>query len=236
MVRTRSYCRSNADCAEPQQQTNETPVTSSPSQTSDAPKCPTVSEISCIIDGIKNLLECSICRERFLQPKMLPCQHVFCGSCIARMAQRDNCPICRKRFIPHRVRSCLLLNNLLELASKHPSLAAPREPSPPPATPAAVFDDRFTVSTWDRPFYHFSTSGIVTTGQTIDAISSCSIAPFYLPLCQFTRRFNTFAYAIIRRVKALVYYIMLKIIPLTPIRTIISSDFGSSRSHFVISK
>ncbi|KAL7063339.1 hypothetical protein AAHC03_01277 [Spirometra sp. Aus1] len=149
MARTRSYYKSNADCGGPQQQTGQTPATASSSQTADASQCPTASETTCILDGIKNLLECSICRERFVQPRMLPCQHIFCATCIAKMTQRDTCPVCRKRFVPHRIRSCLLLNNLLELASKHPSLAAPREPSPPPAprqaTSTSGVDDQYTL-------------------------------------------------------------------------------------------
>ncbi|XP_038064934.1 E3 ubiquitin-protein ligase TRIM56-like [Patiria miniata] len=51
-------------------------------------------------------LECSICTDRFKQPKLLDCQHTFCGECLVKyrdgMSPRATnipCPVCRQETI-----------------------------------------------------------------------------------------------------------------------------------------
>ena len=57
--------------------------------------------------AIEAMLECAICHEVMVQPRVLPCQHTFChkclDKCIRHYAQDDNlpCPVCRA---PYKVR------------------------------------------------------------------------------------------------------------------------------------
>jgi len=56
---------------------------------------------------IDDLLQCPICLEIFYDPKVLDCQHTFCGNCLkvhlaasSRMFSTENavdCPVCRRR-------------------------------------------------------------------------------------------------------------------------------------------
>nr|XP_006814333.1 PREDICTED: tripartite motif-containing protein 2-like [Saccoglossus kowalevskii] len=71
-------------------------------------------------------LQCPICLERFVKPKILPCFHSFCESCLASDAARrkkPKCPLCRKFFmIPRGGVQVLadnhLLNNILDLVKR----------------------------------------------------------------------------------------------------------------------
>ena len=54
---------------------------------------------------IAKVLECSVCYEQMMQPKMLPCQHTFCLSCLDKIANYDlkkiSCAICRSQhYLP----------------------------------------------------------------------------------------------------------------------------------------
>ncbi|XP_033111422.1 E3 ubiquitin-protein ligase TRIM56-like [Anneissia japonica] len=55
-----------------------------------------------VIDGIEAAaLECSLCMERFTNPKSLPCIHSFCLGCLEKWVKESNgrrfsCPICRE--------------------------------------------------------------------------------------------------------------------------------------------
>lgn len=47
---------------------------------------------------VNELLICSICLERFKEPKILPCHHSFCQNCIQRIGINEGkicCPTCR---------------------------------------------------------------------------------------------------------------------------------------------
>ena len=61
----------------------------------------TSSETSIIANLHSSLLECSICLEEMTKPKILPCGHSFCLTCLNRTADRNNkkvlCAICRKK-------------------------------------------------------------------------------------------------------------------------------------------
>ena len=50
---------------------------------------------------IAEVLECSVCYEQMVYPKMLPCQHTFCLSCLDKIANYDlkkiSCAICRSQ-------------------------------------------------------------------------------------------------------------------------------------------
>ena len=50
---------------------------------------------------ISQVLECSVCYEQMSDPKMLPCQHTFCVSCLIKTAnynlKKISCAICRSQ-------------------------------------------------------------------------------------------------------------------------------------------
>lgn len=54
--------------------------------------------------AFKELAECSICCEIFVEPKMLPCFHTFCVKCLSdygkdkKPGEMLSCPICRHEF------------------------------------------------------------------------------------------------------------------------------------------
>lgn len=57
------------------------------------------------VEDLKNLTQCSICRERYSDPRVLPCLHSFCLDCLQkagsslRPGDRMSCPLCRKEFV-----------------------------------------------------------------------------------------------------------------------------------------
>ncbi|CAF1491829.1 unnamed protein product [Rotaria sp. Silwood1] len=65
------------------------------------------------IENLENLLQCTICHQRFQTPKVLECQHTFCLSCLQNIYDTENqtliCPICQ--------RNIKLTENLNELAN-----------------------------------------------------------------------------------------------------------------------
>ena len=75
---------------------------------------------------LNSQLTCAVCFDRYTQPKMLPCQHVYCKECIDRiipafrMRNVVNCPSCRKpAHLNERGASALPaafhINDLLEI-------------------------------------------------------------------------------------------------------------------------
>lgn len=79
-------------------------------------------------DVLGNLTECSVCRGRFMDPRVLPCLHTFCLDCIQHAGvnrspgDRMSCPLCRKEFtIPDgdfdSLQKDFRLQTLLELSS-----------------------------------------------------------------------------------------------------------------------
>jgi hypothetical protein len=47
------------------------------------------------IERIKKLLECPICFEKYVNPKILPCSHTFCLRCLIPVNRKIICPMCR---------------------------------------------------------------------------------------------------------------------------------------------
>ncbi|CAF2999698.1 unnamed protein product [Rotaria socialis] len=72
---------------------------------------------------IENLLQCSICLDRFQTPKVLSCQHTFCLICLQRTFNTQTrtltCPTCRKVTLlkqgPDELANNLLLINLMDV-------------------------------------------------------------------------------------------------------------------------
>lgn len=59
----------------------------------------------------RDLLTCGVCSELFDDPKLLPCLHTFCSSCLERSLQENSvrpgqeflCPVCHQRIqVPAR--------------------------------------------------------------------------------------------------------------------------------------
>ena len=49
---------------------------------------------------LNSQLSCSICYEVFVWPVRLPCQHIFCTTCILQNEQtRKTCPLCRSSYL-----------------------------------------------------------------------------------------------------------------------------------------
>lgn len=59
--------------------------------------------------GEARAMECSICLQEFLEPRILPCGHTFCALCIRQLteklgpihalfSQRFQCPLCSKNL------------------------------------------------------------------------------------------------------------------------------------------
>src|SRR6218665_3080371 len=61
-------------------------------------------------ENIRQIVECSICKNAFTDPRQLPCIHTFCCECLKRTSETAKkkpgdkmpCPLCKREFtIPH---------------------------------------------------------------------------------------------------------------------------------------
>jgi len=63
-----------------------------------------VAEASLLMKSIDNLMQCAICNDTLTRPKLLPCFHSFCLSCLQQCfidqqpATEVACPLCRRIF------------------------------------------------------------------------------------------------------------------------------------------
>ncbi|XP_070540330.1 E3 ubiquitin-protein ligase TRIM56-like [Ptychodera flava] len=59
-------------------------------------------EIKLLTDINEQILLCAICMERFKSPKILPCYHTFCASCLTKWVKTNNnqliCPTCKESW------------------------------------------------------------------------------------------------------------------------------------------
>src|SRR6218665_20447 len=78
-------------------------------------------------EQLRDITECPICMNAFIQPRILPCIHTFCFECLKHISEAEqkkpgqgmNCPLCRKEFvIPEEgmngVQKNFFMENLLE--------------------------------------------------------------------------------------------------------------------------
>ena len=85
------------------------------------------------LDKIKEQLKCAICLDTYTDPKLLQCFHVYCRSCLVKMAKTKDeqgnlsvtCPICRQATpVPDNdvsgFKSAFHVNNLLEIMKSAP--------------------------------------------------------------------------------------------------------------------
>ena len=85
-------------------------------------------------DLISNLINCTICLERFTDPRTLPCLHSFCKDCIDRLPKHINrledresqsryaveCPLCRQRtpLTASGFPAAFMIKNFMEVVDK----------------------------------------------------------------------------------------------------------------------
>lgn len=67
-------------------------------------------------------LRCSVCRDIFEKPFMLPCTHSFCQECLqgATRFSRNQCPLCRERFAEGQAIPNLVLSNICQAYARYP--------------------------------------------------------------------------------------------------------------------
>lgn len=89
----------------------------------------------------QQFLVCSICLDRYCNPKVLPCLHTFCERCLQNYIPAQSlslsCPVCRQTSIlPERGVPALpnnfFITNLMEVLQRDPDpRGAPPAPLPP---------------------------------------------------------------------------------------------------------
>ena len=83
-------------------------------------------------DSERHLSECVVCLEVYVDPKLLPCDHSFCGGCVDRITTDGyvKCPMCQHIHDVTHVRADFRLAQFLDaLTEKRTSIAeeAPQE-------------------------------------------------------------------------------------------------------------
>ena len=59
------------------------------------------------IERIRKLLECPICFDQYINPKILPCSHTFCLRCLIPSNRKIKCPICRAEHLVPSAGTCV---------------------------------------------------------------------------------------------------------------------------------
>ncbi|XP_061595299.1 tripartite motif-containing protein 3-like [Cololabis saira] len=82
----------------------------------------------------KQFLVCSICLDHYCNPKVLPCLHTFCQSCLQNYIPPESltlsCPVCRQTSIlPERgvaaLQNNFFITNLMEVLQREPDRSRP---------------------------------------------------------------------------------------------------------------
>ncbi|KAL4368930.1 hypothetical protein GQ457_05G003490 [Hibiscus cannabinus] len=58
-------------------------------------------------------LKCPLCLNLFKRPLLMPCDHLFCGSCIARAEFGSECPICKAQCADRDLRPVTFMENIV---------------------------------------------------------------------------------------------------------------------------
>ncbi|KAJ0051279.1 hypothetical protein NL108_017677 [Boleophthalmus pectinirostris] len=86
----------------------------------------------------KQFLICSICLDRYQNPKVLPCLHTFCERCLANYIPAHSltlsCPVCRQTSIlPEKgvgaLQNNFFITNLMDVLQRTPDKHSPQDPS-----------------------------------------------------------------------------------------------------------
>ena len=110
-----------------------------------------------IVQDILEIIECSICTNSFSNPKILPCRHVFCSTCLESYSKstasgdKITCPLCRNEFeIPHDGIRGLRVNTFYQhLAQLVKSFSL--------AGGSAVFDDSNLITSFTKSLHETKT-------------------------------------------------------------------------------
>ncbi|KAJ7392720.1 hypothetical protein OS493_010373 [Desmophyllum pertusum] len=89
-----------------------------------------MAKASSLADNLAKELECAVCLEQYKEPKVLPCLHSFCKTCLGGLLNKQgevwriNCPACRLSVeIPQgdieSLPANFFLNNLLSMVALH---------------------------------------------------------------------------------------------------------------------
>ena len=60
-----------------------------------------MAQSSQLADNLEKQLECAVCLEQYKDPKVLPCLHTFCKTCLEGLLNKESvvwkivCPTCR---------------------------------------------------------------------------------------------------------------------------------------------
>lgn len=93
-------------------------------------------------------LKCGICLDRYNSPKVLPCLHTFCESCLVQYTPRESltltCPVCRQQSIlPEQgvpgLQTNFFISSLMDILD-HPSLCLDCEDKAPGVVKCSLCD------------------------------------------------------------------------------------------------
>lgn len=73
--------------------------------------------------GLSHQIRCPVCWNDFRDPVCLPCEHLYCRSCIMEHMTKNpadtRCPECRRHFTQNDIRVNRVLSNLVDAAKVH---------------------------------------------------------------------------------------------------------------------
>ena len=67
-------------------------------------------------DAVKDLIQCAVCFESYVQPRILPCDHSFCERCVNQLkaASTIRCPMCKSSHDVSKIRPDFRLQQFLD--------------------------------------------------------------------------------------------------------------------------
>jgi hypothetical protein len=77
-------------------------------------------------DEVENLITCGLCSELYVDPRLLPCSHIYCARCIHQKGSINNnnhfqCPLCNQTKITindiDSLPPCRIVHDIVELHS-----------------------------------------------------------------------------------------------------------------------
>lgn len=90
------------------------------------------------LQGMEDIITCSICQELFTDARTLSCKHCFCLACLQDFQTtivNKPCPLCREETVPparelHRLPVNRAVNDMVGLIMKHKGEDLDRPPLP----------------------------------------------------------------------------------------------------------
>jgi len=123
-----------------------------PPEVETIPEQPTKRQSSCL-GRIQEALECSICFEMFDQPRVLPCGHTFCMSCLVAIKQRNSalpCPQCRIPSPQHTWQRNFVIEDVVSRYLEGKPRKVSAELTQVPAEPAKAARTNVAQTCWDH--------------------------------------------------------------------------------------